>query len=194
MPAPSLTPSNESILRKAHQGSLVTALAALTLPSNSGWLPLGHSALHGITKDHRASGSVPINNGALAEYLAIAAPTHCADGWSYLSRAMHSYFTGDSHSARHFAYYAELRAAQSILSAVGCGAFNSWNCVVDVAGQTHELSGKLPTHHMVWLALRFLVDHSAAAAATVARATSILGQSLPEIGRASCRERVCTLV
>lgn len=136
--------------------------------------------MHGIIKDHKPGGSNPISPIALAEYLAIATPTHCADGWSYLSRALYSYLLGDAHSAWHFAYYAELRAAQSILSSLGCGAFNQWNCVLDSSGKIHD-AGDGPTHTMVWLALHHLAKSSTSASVAIADATRILGSTVPEI-------------
>ncbi|MDP1527878.1 hypothetical protein [Rhodoferax sp.] len=175
-----LSSVEKASLVKADRIPVVNALASLVLPSANGWFPAMHVAMHGIVKDHKPTGSSPISPNALAEYLAIATPTHCADGWSYLSRALYSYLLGDAHSAWHFAYYAELRAAQSILSSLGCGAFNNWNCVLDSSGQMHT-TGSHPTHTMVWLALQHLAENSPSAGAAIAAATRILGSTLPEI-------------
>lgn len=171
------------VLRQANRNAVVNAFSGLAFHQVYDWLPSTHVAANGIERSvHRTdgSGTSPILGSELAEYLAIAAPTHCADGWSYLSRALNSYFLGDAHSAWHFAYYAELRAAQSILSASGCGAFDRWNCVLDTQGNILT-AGKYSTHEIVWLALAGLVDISAAASNHIAAATLCFGHSLPDI-------------
>lgn len=180
MASPTLTSDDEAKLRLADRISVVNALQSLDLEATNSWLPATHPAIYGIHEDHAPSKSAAISAPALAEYLAVAAPTHCADGWGYLSRGFHSYLIGDPHSAWHFAYYAELRAAQSILSASGCGAFNRWNCCLDAAGNIQILS-KQQTHVMVWLALDYLAGNSPSASAGIAAAMSILGVSTPEI-------------
>src|SRR6476661_7745516 len=53
----------------------------------------------------------------LAEYVAASAILHCSDGWGYLGRAMGAQLQGDIGTSRHLAYYAELRAAMSLLAA-----------------------------------------------------------------------------
>lgn len=180
MPSPILTPADEAKLRLADRAPVVNAMQSLDPGATTSWLPTTHPAISGIDKEHAPSGSAAISPSALAEYLAVAAPTHCADGWGYLSRGFHSYLIGDPHSAWHFAYYAELRAAQSILSASGCGAFNSWNCCLDAAGNVQVLS-KYQTHVMVWLALDYLAGNSPSGSAGIAAAMTILGVSTPEI-------------
>jgi len=168
------------VLKQSDRKSVVEAFSRLSL-STGNWLPISHPAANGIDLSvHKTGGSCPITGTNLAEYLAIAAPTHWADGWSYLSRALNSYFVGDAHSAWHFAYYAELRAAQSILSASGCGAFNRWNCILDNLGHIHTF-GKEQTHDIVWQALEGLTDLSAGASSDIAKATSVFGHALPNI-------------
>lgn len=180
MATPTFTPAEETTLLLADRTSIVQAMTSFSFPATGAWLPGAHAAIAGIERDHRPGGAQAIAGASLSEYLAAAAPTHCADGWSYLSRALHSYLMGDAHSSWHFAYYAELRAAQSILSASGCGAFNTWNCVVDANGVIHSL-GRHPTHEMVWLALGFLIKSSTNASAAIAAATRIFGESVPDI-------------
>jgi hypothetical protein len=79
-------------------------------------------------------------------------PLHCSDGWSYLARALSALIAGDGHAARHLAYYAELRAALSILACDGVGVFDNRNCVVDINGDIHPLTER-GTHDIVWAAL-----------------------------------------
>ena len=62
------------------------------------------------------------------------------DGWTFLSRALSALLSGDTHTARHLAYYAQLRAALSILSCNGIGIFNTINFVVDNTGAVHRIA------------------------------------------------------
>src|ERR1700722_6306108 len=57
----------------------------------------------------------------LAQYISASSILHCADGWSYLGRAISCLLTGDPHRVVHLAYYAELRAALSLLASEGIG-------------------------------------------------------------------------
>ena len=70
----------------------------------------------------------------LAEYVSISVPVHTMDGWSFLGRAVHCLLRGDPYSSVHLAYYAELRAAISILASQGIGIFDKQHCIVDSAG------------------------------------------------------------
>lgn len=181
-----LLPSDEAVLATADRAAVVDAMSGLYLKNIGAWLPAGHPAEHGVQRDHAPGKESPISSLHLAEYLAIATPNHCADGWAYLSRALNAYLIGDAHSSWHFAYYAELRAAQSILSGLGCGVFDSWNCVLNSGGAIVALSEKGParrTHAMVWLALDYLADNVHASAEVLANATMTLGESLPNIVR-----------
>lgn len=83
---------------------------------------------------------------------AIAASNHGLDGWSFLARSISSLMAGDAHAARHFAYYAELRAALGLLAAGGIGVFNRVNFSIDQAGTLARLN-RSGTHVMVWDAL-----------------------------------------
>lgn len=95
----------------------------------------------------------------LIEAVAAAAPNHCIDGWSYVSRAMSALLAGDLHAARHLSYYAELRAGLSLLGSLGIGIFNGINFVVDSSGRISRLDPSktndrgLGTHQAVWAAL-----------------------------------------
>ena len=89
----------------------------------------------------------------IGSYIAASVPLHSIDGWTFLARALTSYVNGNAHQAAHFAYYAELRAAMSILASQGIGVFNNQHFVVDQAGRCAPLSQSRGTHPFVWLAL-----------------------------------------
>src|SRR6266481_5958480 len=55
----------------------------------------------------------------MADYLALSTCCHALDGWRYLSQASIALMTGARNQALHLAYYAELRAALSILGSSG---------------------------------------------------------------------------
>jgi hypothetical protein len=71
--------------------------------------------------------------------LAASAPNHCMDGWSYVSRSLSSLLAGDPHAARHLAYYAQLRAALSLLANLGVGVVDGINFAVDASGAVRPL-------------------------------------------------------
>ncbi|MBK6728914.1 MAG: hypothetical protein IPG63_17145 [Xanthomonadales bacterium] len=60
----------------------------------------------------------------MIEYVSASAPAHVVDGWSFLSRGVDCAVRGDTYSALHFGYYAELRAAMGLLASEGVGIFN----------------------------------------------------------------------
>lgn len=92
-----------------------------------------------------------INHRHLSEYIAASAPLHCADGWALLGRALDCHFRRDQDSARHFAYYAELRAGFALLATEGIAIFNRDHFVVDDSKQCFRFGGA--THQVVWQAL-----------------------------------------
>ncbi|MCA6572549.1 MAG: hypothetical protein IM549_04715 [Pseudanabaena sp. M53BS1SP1A06MG] len=99
-----------------------------------------------------------INHTDLSQYIAASTLLHCNDGWNYLSRALSSHMRCDPASARHLAYYAELRAAMSLLATVGIGIFNKQHFVLYGNGVCHKINGT--THEMVWKCLESWADHS----------------------------------
>ncbi len=72
-----------------------------------------------------------VDHVALIKYISASAPTHLIDGWSYLGRTTDAILRGDLNAAIHFAYYAELRAAMSLLACEGIGVFNSKHPVIN---------------------------------------------------------------
>lgn len=106
--------------------------------------------------------SLSINDNELRAYIAASTVVHCADGWAYLGRACNAALSGDPGATSHLAYYAELRAAMSLLATVGIGVFSGLHIAVDNAGKcnpnpTTNIGGTkrtpIPTHQFVWLAL-----------------------------------------
>lgn len=86
----------------------------------------------------------------LAQYIAASVVLHCSDGWSYLGRALAALLRGDPHRARHLAYYAELRAAMSLLASVGVGVFNNRHFIIDGKSSVAPIPKNYRTHVFVW--------------------------------------------
>ncbi len=63
----------------------------------------------------------------LSSFLAIGTCSHVLDGWRYLAHAAAALLNGSRRACIHLAYYAELRAARSILGAYGIGIRNSFH-------------------------------------------------------------------
>jgi hypothetical protein len=103
-----------------------------------------------------------INDNHLAQYIAASAPLHCADGWSFLGRALQCHVRGDATSAIHLAYYAELRAANSLLATQGIGIFDNPSVSVNSSGNCQRVPG-YGTHDLAWLALEHWADGQTAA-------------------------------
>ena len=118
------------------------------------WLDVGNVyRTNCVEKLKQDISSGTVNNQDLSEYVAASIPLHCMDGWTFLARSLSSYINGNPHQAAHFAYYAELRAAMSILASQGIGVFNRQHFVINNAGMCVPLSIKRTTHEFVWLAL-----------------------------------------
>ena len=92
-----------------------------------------------------------VDGPLLAEYIASSAPLHLVDGWNYLSRAFDAATRGDRSSAYHLSYYAELRAAMSLLAAEGIGIFNNRHYAIDANLEPTEF--RRGTHEAVWMIL-----------------------------------------
>lgn len=102
---------------------------------------------------NRVSGNIatPKDRKHLGEYIASTIPLHLYDGWTYLGQALTSYVRGASGLSIHLGYYAELRAAMSLLSAQGIAVFNFDNYVVFDSGEIKRLNKGLKTHDAAWL-------------------------------------------
>ena len=116
-----------------------------------------------LTKNHPYNADViqilqnvaDIDGPKLGEYIAASAPLHLVDGWNYLSRAFDAASRGDRGSAYHLAYYAELRAAISLLATEGIGIFNERHIVLNDHMEPTEFgkSSRKSTHRATWLLL-----------------------------------------
>ena len=93
--------------------------------------------------------STGINGAPLAEYIAYSIPLHLADGWMFLARAFDAIKAGDNRSAVHMAYYAELRAAMSLLASEGVGVFRNRHVAIGQNYVAADFRGP-STHKATW--------------------------------------------
>jgi len=96
-----------------------------------------------------------VNARHLAQYIAVSSLLHCVDSWSYLGRSIQSLLRGDANTALHLAYYAELRAAMSLLACEGIGVFKDWHFVIDGPNSVGRLPVMAHTHGFAWDCLSY---------------------------------------
>jgi len=116
----------------ANPTSIVSEITTFGSKPVREWLPLGHPARScqivdpathkGIRRLDQARQN--LTDAQMISLVAACGPNHCLDGWSYLSRSVSALVARDGHSAKHMAYYAQLRAAMSMLAVSGVGIFN----------------------------------------------------------------------
>lgn len=146
-----LPPADKVSLSTADKAYVLAALANLKALPAGEWLSANHPHKDGqLPKDDATYAAVLPSQ--VIESIAIRGPLHCVDGWGFVSRSLEALLSGDPHAARHFSYYAELRAALSILASHGIGNFNYRNLIVDGNGVVAPLTKK-GTHDFCWAAL-----------------------------------------
>ena len=146
-----LNATDRTILALADPNVVINALSRFRTQACPPWLPATNPYPDGALPKAQ-SDFAAVSGTDMLEIIAVRGPLHAIDGWSYLGRAFSSLLSGQAHAARHLSYYAELRAALSILASSGIGIFNRRNAVVDAAGVVHIMS-EHTTHDMAWLAL-----------------------------------------
>lgn len=153
-----LNTTQERLLSEADRTSVETAMSNLKSHWTTGrWLS-GNNRYHcqdvaEKVKDDSIN-SDSFQHSQLSEYVAASAIVHCFDGWSYLARALEAELTGDPDAARHLGYYAELRAAMSILAGEGIGVFNRHHVVILESGECKSIRN-MTTHVFTWAALEY---------------------------------------
>jgi hypothetical protein len=102
-----------------------------------------------------AKPATPEQQRDLAQYIAASTALHANDGWSYLGRAVACLMAGDTHRGLHFAYYAELRAAMSLLGSAGIGIFDHEHYIVPTVSAAAKLQSGKGTHFLAWNVLEY---------------------------------------
>lgn len=105
----------------------------------------------------------------LGDYVAASIPLHLWDGWTYLGMALSAQMGGMIDNAIHLGYYAELRAAMSLLATQGVGVFRNVHCIVKNTGEVATFRG--PSTHAA-------VDKYLTAWTASAYSSNLVGQLL----------------
>lgn len=117
------------------------------------WLSGDNSYREDVIREidrNKASGQ---NFPHLSEYIAASAVVHCFDGWSYLGLALEAEMAGNPDAARHLGYYAELRAAMSLMASEGIGVFRNAHFVLTEEETCKRIHSGGTAHEFVWDAL-----------------------------------------
>jgi hypothetical protein len=161
MTKPSLTNPQKTTLRRSSRQSVGASFDQLRAHVTRGrWLGVGNRYAVNTVNRLRSDLDPPstVNGRHLAQYIAASGPLHCADGWTYLGRAMICLARGDPGTALHLAYYAELRAAMALLATEGVGIFSKQHFVVDQGSNCVRIPKATGTHVITWLALEHWAD------------------------------------
>ena len=109
-------------LGRASREPVIEALSGFAGKPVNDWLRMDHPAATGqfLKVDGKQYSSFTaltrrFTPQQVLDVLAATGPSHCLDGWTFLSRALAALLSGDTHTTRHLAYYAQLRAALSLL-------------------------------------------------------------------------------
>jgi hypothetical protein len=178
-----LSPREHALLLAGDRNAVIAQLAKIP---TTGWLQAANSFQNG-SLPQRWNRVGPSRHQHVVELISVLGPKHCIDGWSFLARSLSALGAGNAHAARHFAYYAELRAALSILASFGIGIFNTLTCVVtktgmrSIADQTRRPT--IGTHAMAWLALEAWATDSSSGQ-EIARAITIRKETFNDCIRA----------
>ncbi len=161
-----LSAANKAILNHLNRSHVSQTLSSSRrFIANGRWLGLNNhycdKASEKVEADH-VMGAIA-NPRHLSQYIAVSALLHSSDGWSYLGRAIQAVLRGDPNRARHLAYYAELRAAMSLLASEGIGVFNSKHAIIDKPNLAAICPARGNTHVFVWDCLdNWAQDHRSA--------------------------------
>ena len=131
------------------EGTLASSRALL---ASNRWLHSANRYATGVVGEITRNVGPPSsqNTQHLAQYIAVSTLLHCSDGWSFLGRSINALLNGDEGTALHLAYYAELRAAMSLLATQGIGAFDRRHFLIDGSNSVTAFPESAPTHVFVW--------------------------------------------
>lgn len=168
-PIEPLSQQRQTTVASASRTRISSALSTLAVDQDGKWLDSSNPYQHGVKSVVREDGNtIPIaRQGEFLKYLAASTFVHCGDGWTYFGRALDALVHGDVETCVHLAYYAELRAAISILSGEGIYVGDKVNIVVTSNGD-FDVETALPTHLAAWAYLAAWVE--------TARPSALLGR------------------
>ncbi len=161
--------ANVGVIQSADRSSVADALSAILPLSSERWYPRGNGYVPDAGDRIKAdSGTIPKGRRPFfRRYVAGSVFVHCGDAWSFMGRSIDSLLRGDLGGAVHLMYYAELRAAVSLLASEGIFIGDKSHFVINQAG-IHSFGGKSGTHAVAWQALQAWTDGN--------RSQQLLGQ------------------
>lgn len=151
-----ISKSDRPIIKKLLRTNVEQTLAKLSpFINQSRWL--AKTNRYSVNTITRLKGDVKksLKGKQLAQYISASSVLHCADGWSYLGRAINCLLKGDPHRVVHLAYYAELRAALCLLACEGVGVFHDLHFVIDAPNSSRVLPSHPSTHMAAWSYLKY---------------------------------------
>lgn len=164
-------------VQSADRNRIVAALSGILPLSGERWFPRGNGYLPSagtrIDADSRVIPGSRMPN--FVRYVAGSAFVHCGDAWGFLGRSLDSLLRGDLAGAVHLMYYAELRAAISLLAGEGIFVGDRTHFAITASG-IQAFGGKAGTHAVAWQALQSWTDGN--------RSQELLGQVLRPGGEA----------
>lgn len=151
MASQGLTKPDKEKIRNASKAAIENYFGKRVANQNAiGWLDDANRYRQSIDgKYERDVKANRVHHRSVINYVAASSPAHVIDGWRFLSRAVDALIRNDRPTAIHLGYYAELRAAMSILASEGIGIANKKHPVIDSAGNTTApMNGA--THWKIW--------------------------------------------
>lgn len=131
--------SLDDAVARASPDVIVAAGARLTLgeasyPFLSAASSLRKGDADSFINDRLANGPAARDVEEFADFLVLGSSFHLLEGWRYLSKAAYALLNASRASALHLAYYAELRAARSILAGAGICVRDTWHFAITSNG------------------------------------------------------------
>ncbi|KGB55033.1 hypothetical protein FG91_01663 [Sphingopyxis sp. LC81] len=155
-----LTPGAVSRIQSTSRADVESTVADLRRYfSRSQWLAdnnrYARDTVGKVREDFHSTGTFTTRKQQnLSHYIAASGTIHCIDGWGFLGTSLSALLRGDSYTAVHMAYYAELRAAMSGLASDGICVLNKQHASITRPNIAEKLPGSTATHEFAWLALQ----------------------------------------
>lgn len=162
-PIPRLPTAEITTLQAADRSRIATALGGVLPLTEARWFPRGNGYVPNAS-ERIESDSNAITKGRQPNFLRYVAGsvfTHCGDAWGFVGRALDALLRGDLGGAVHLVYYAELRAALSLLASEGVFIGNVDHFAITQASVQpfgKQNGRKVGTHRFAWQALQAWTD------------------------------------
>lgn len=163
LPIPPLPAAEIATLRAADRARIAAALGGVLPLTEARWFPRGNGYVPNASEriESDSNSITPGRQPNFLRYVAGSVFTHCGDAWGFVGRALDALLRGDLGGAAHLVYYAELRAAVSLLASEGIFIGNVDHFAVtqaDVQAFGKQNGRKAGTHRFAWQALQAWTD------------------------------------